>query len=214
MMDSLERPFPEVDRKIEQNQQILAKFTEFKASGEFSDFTIKIRGKDFKVHKAVLAAQSPVFNKTFTSNDDATEQTFTKVKNFSGEAFESLMDFFYSGNLGDDVDAMKIFELATVFEVSVLKTICIDRILDTLCQANALEAYNFARQHNLDQLKQEAFKVIHRMFPELRENVINSPDHVNRLVKAKREYEESLTAAIVYQPEVEVRKNYVRKDIK
>lgn len=40
---------------------ILAEFTKFKISGEFTDFTIVVRGREFKIHKMVLAAQSSVF---------------------------------------------------------------------------------------------------------------------------------------------------------
>lgn len=200
IMDSLEPPLPETDsvqntdRQHEHHQQVIAKFAEFKTSDEFTDFTIKVRGKDFKVHKAILAAQSPVFRKAFTNGDETTEKTFTKIKNFSEESFGHFLDFFYCGRVDETVNALEVFELASVFEVAMLKGICADKIAETLSLTNALEVFNLGHHYNSDQLREKAFKVIQKMFPELSGNMIDNPKYVNRLIETKRELDAMLEA--------------------
>lgn len=183
------------DKKSERYQQISEKLAEFKASGEFTDFTIKVRGKEFKVHKAVLAAQSSVFRQTFLSDDGTAEKTFTQVKNFSDESFIHFLDFFYSDDVGDEINAMEVFELSTVFEVATLKATCTERILATLSKANALEVFNLSHLHNSDQLRREAFKFIQQIIPEVPGSMIHNPDSVNKLLAAKSEFEAILEAA-------------------
>lgn len=204
IMDSLDPPLPGtdpepklmmiIDRQHGQYQQMTAKLAEFKARGEFTDFTIKVRGKEFKVHKNILAAQSPVFRQTFTNDDGTTEQTFRKVKNFSEESFESFLDFFYTGKVGDEINALEVFELAAVFEVAILKEICSDKISATISQANSIEVFNLAHQHNSDRLKGQAFKVIQKLLPELPDKMVDNLDHVNKIVTARREFDALLEA--------------------
>lgn len=123
------------DRQLEHHQQAATNLAAFRASGEFTDFTIRVRGKEFKAHKAILAAHSPVFRQAFASNEGTSENTFTKVKNFSEESFGSFLDFFYSGKVGDEANVLEVLELATVFEVAILKEICSDKISATLTES-------------------------------------------------------------------------------
>lgn len=184
------------DRKLEsQHQQVIKKFAEFKASGQFTDFKIKVCGKEFNVHKAILAAQSPVFNQLFTNDDITAEKTFTKVKNFGKDSFDCFMDYFYTGDVDDKVDALQVFELAVVFDVAMLTDICTDRILASLSDENALEVFNLAHHHHADHLKREAFKIIQVAHPEVSDTLINNPDVITKLVEAKCEISNILFAS-------------------
>lgn len=46
---------------LSQADRAFVEFCSFKKSGDFSDFTITVRGKEFKIHKCIFAAQSSVF---------------------------------------------------------------------------------------------------------------------------------------------------------
>lgn len=185
-MDSLGRPLP--DKDYANDQQITRKFAEFKRSDLFSDYSIKIHKEEFKIHKAFLAAKSPVFYKAFTS-DNALIDLTTKMKSFSDCSIGSFLDFFYSDEIGGEVNAMQVFGLSIIFEVGALKAICADRILASLSQANALEIYNFSHRYGLDQMKRRSFKEIKLMFPELPENMTNRTDDINQFVESKRRIE-------------------------
>lgn len=172
--------------------EITAKFAEFRASGAFTDFTINVRSKDYKVHKCILAAQSFVFHEMFESGVAKLAKTFTNVERFSEKAFESFLDYFYSGDF-DETLALELFELASEFDAQKLKAKCVSRILKNLDESNALEVFNLGHQHRLDQLKQPAFKTIQAMFPDLKDNAEHNVDKVNKLVALKRQMENLMT---------------------
>lgn len=188
-------PTPEVGEevlKVEQNELMRQKFAEFKASGNFADFTIKFRGKDIKVHKNILAAQSSIFEEMFSSEGADAAKNFPNIRNFSENAFESFLDYFYSGKLGDEVCSIEMFELATAFKVPVLETLCTDRLLDNLQESNAAEVFNLGHQHQSNELKKLAFAVIQEMFPDIPDDMIDNPDQINKIIKAKRELDSIL----------------------
>lgn len=197
------KPIKGIDWHEHHHKQVITKFAEFKASGKFTDVTITIRGKEFKLHRNILAALSPKWEQIFTqtmfkkishrktpTNVNAeSELLLEKVQNFSHESFQSFLDFFYTGQLDVEANTLEIFELASVFEVTTLEAICTDKITADLSPANALEAYNLAHHHNSDQLKQTAFKAIQEMIPELPSRMVDQADQVNKIVNAKHDFE-------------------------
>lgn len=210
VMDSLEPPPPKMtsfvfpafpfepieiknnDLKCKRHQQMNGKLTEFKASGEFSDFTIKVREKEFKVHKNILAAQSPVFRQMFTNDDAENEKNFN---NFGEESFESFLNFFYSGEVDEGANAMKVFEFAMVFDVEFLKTMCLNKISASLSPENALEVFELGHTHCQDMLKRNAFRAIQKLIPDMPGHIKNDPEKVNKIVSAKRHFDALLGAA-------------------
>lgn len=177
------------------HEKIFAGFKKFKASNDFSDFTIKVRGKEYKVHKCILAAQCPFFEQMFKSHSDEASKTFTKITNFSDNTFESFLDYFYSGDVKADTNSIEIFELATVFDVPDLKLSSIEKVLDNLDKSNALDVFNLAHKHDSDELKQAAFEKIQEIYPEIRSHLMDIPEQLNKIVKAKQELEKMLADA-------------------
>lgn len=171
--------------------ELLGKLAEFRASGVFTDFTIKVRGKEFKVHKCILAAQSSVFREIFKSESVEASKTFTNIKNFSSKAFECFLDFFYSSGI-DDTVTLELFELASEFDVQKLKAKCVARISNTMDESKALEVFNLGHQHKSDELKKSAFKVLQKMFPDLKDSFEHNSEKVNNFVALKRQMEELL----------------------
>lgn len=184
--------FNTADFASDRHQQMTRNYVEFKASGEFSDVTLKVRGKEFKVHKTILAAQSPVFRRMFTSDDVEIETFLEKTKNSNRESFDIFLKYFYSGEVDGDVIAMDIFELASVFEVEILQSTCIDLILATLSKENVLDVYNLSCHHDSHDLKQRAFEFIQKLFPEVPNSMMNNENFINKLMTAQREVEKIL----------------------
>lgn len=165
------------------------KLKEFQANGKFTDFTIKVKDKEFKVHKAVLASQSSVFEKMLTSGKEQGEQISKKIKNFSVETFEEFLDYFYSGKVRTEV-AMELFELAVEFDAPALKIATEENILENLDESNALEVYNLAHERLTKVLKRGAFGELMIHFPVLDESMLDEIEIVNDLVEARRRLEE------------------------
>lgn len=184
--------------ETEQREQMCETFSGFKTTGNFADTSVKVRGREFKVHKFVLAAQSPVFKQMFSADSSESEQVFQKMLNVSvsEQSFESFIDFFYSSECGPEVNALEMFELASVFDVSSLKATCAARIMANLNETNALEVFNLAHRRNADEMKLASFKIIQKMIPDIPSVLMEKPNYINRLVAFKKESEVALKGII------------------
>ena len=79
-----------------------------------SDFTIIVKSKEFKVHKAVLSVRSPVFKMMFLSNMKEAADNKTEITDTEPSTFEKLLDFIYCGKIPEDLGiyAMDLFVAA------------------------------------------------------------------------------------------------------
>lgn len=170
-----------------QHMKLLNELANLRTSRQFTDFTITFRGKEFKIHKCILAAQSSVFKQMFTSDR---VEALTKIKNISETAFESFLNYFYSGESGTDAVAAEMLELAAVFDIPELKSASTCKILSSLNECNALQAFELGHQYRSDDLKHGAFKIIRKLFPDLDPSFVDRKEEVRRLMSARNEIDE------------------------
>ena len=89
-----------------------------------SDFTIIIKAKEFKVHKSVLSARSPVFNQMFLSSMKEATDNKVELTDVEPNTFEQLLGFIYSAHIPEDLDfyAMDLFVAAdkVCFKVTII----------------------------------------------------------------------------------------------
>lgn len=76
-----------------------------------SDCTIIVKSKEFKVHKSVLSARSPVFKIMFLSKMKEAADSKVDITDVEPSTFEQLLIFIYSGKIPEDLDfyAMDLF---------------------------------------------------------------------------------------------------------
>lgn len=157
-------------------------------TGKHSDFTIKVHGKEYKVHKNILSAQSSVFDKMF--DDGLKEQNLKQVEDFTEKAFEEFLAYLYTLKVKSAENASGLFVLAVAFDVADLKQICEGLILGSLDESNLREVYNLGYTHSSEVLKKAAFVEIKKFFPELDDRSIDDTELINNLMKTKRQLEE------------------------
>ena len=165
------------------------KYEEYFVTGKFSDFIIKFRGKEYKVHKIVLSAQSSMIDSIIE------QKKIKKIKNMSHDAFEDFLRYFYFGTIRSEDNAMVLFGLAVEFDVATLKFACVEIILRDLNEFNMLEVFNLAHFRGSEVLKKAAFAIIKISFPEISDNKINTPKLVAEIFNAKRRLDKLMNAA-------------------
>lgn len=158
-------------------------------SKKFSDFTIKVRGKEYKVHKSILAAQSSVFDRMFTIDTEEALESFGNIGEFSELAFEDFLQYFYIKEIQSEDNVTELFQLASEFDVLELKAECETIILRNFNHSNAREVYNLGHIHGSESLQREAFESIKRAHPEIGEYLYSEPGLVNSLIDAKRRFD-------------------------
>lgn len=179
---------------IDQADSRFKKFEDFMTSGKYSDFIIKVRGKEFKVHKSILAAQSAVFDTMFSSDTEAGANILQNIKTFSESSFSDFLRFFYTGSIKTEENATELFELAAKFDVPVLKAKCEQIILKNLHESNAPEVFNLGHLHS-QFLKQGAFAKVKEAFAEIDDHLYNEVELVNEIIGTKRRLQQLIKQA-------------------
>ena len=73
--------------------------TKLMEDSETSDFTLKVANKDFKVHKAVLAARSGVFRTMFLSGMQEAVEGEAVITDVDEETLQEVLQYIYMGKL-------------------------------------------------------------------------------------------------------------------
>lgn len=131
---------------------------------QFSDFTITVEGKKFKVHRAILANASQVFAKLFTAEMKEARSGECTVEDIKPAIFEQLLEFIYGGKLPDNLAnvSMKLYEAAHYYEIEDLKEICLPHLFAMIETANPVELFKWATAYDIENLMLELWTIIKR----------------------------------------------------
>ena len=82
-------------------------------NGTLADFTFVVGEKEFAVHKAILAARSPVFARMFEHEMREQIESRLELTDVEVGVFEQLLCFIYTGEVSElDKFALDLFSLA------------------------------------------------------------------------------------------------------
>ena len=150
-----------------ETESSLQKFTLL--SGSLSaphDVTLKLSdGVNFKAHKVILAAVSPVFNGMLFGNFKEGKSDEVNLEEENGDIMKLFIDFVYNGNckldsLDDVLPLMKVIDYYQVNKVP-FHIMCGNVILDKLDSSNYLSLLpKFASMMSKESIKKAADKVM------------------------------------------------------
>ncbi|XP_057325979.1 TD and POZ domain-containing protein 2-like [Microplitis mediator] len=135
---------------------------------KFTDITIKVKDKEFKAHKIILASQSPVFKKILTTDMKESRENCINLPNIDAEVADELLYFLYHGKVvkahDDDDIALQLFETAGMYQIEKLKEICAVILSNKLTVTNVVMLLEISEIHNSLILKERAttFIIINR----------------------------------------------------
>ncbi|XP_036329811.1 protein roadkill-like [Rhagoletis pomonella] len=128
---------------------------------KFSDVTLAVAGREFRAHKAILAARSAVFSAMFEHEMKEHKQNNVDIQDIDHEVLKEMLCFIYTGkapNLEQMAEVLLI--AADKYALEKLKVICEEAICRNLSVENALEALVLADLHSAHQLKAQAIDFI------------------------------------------------------
>ena len=95
-------------------KEILRNLNNLRHEGSLCDVTLVVEGREFRVHRNVLAASSPYFRNMFTS--DIREKTESKVaiEALTSSVMEGLLSYIYTGavEIGEEWRARDLLSAA------------------------------------------------------------------------------------------------------
>ena len=103
------------------------------------DATLNVKDKEFKAHKVVLAAASPVFKSMFKEGTKEHEDNYVNIEDIDSDVFDVFLRYLYSGQV-DKLDEMCLDLLVAA-----------DKYVD-----NAVDVLALAHRFSIDSIKSKA----------------------------------------------------------
>ena len=148
-------------------QELLERLDILRNNDSFCDVTIAVKDKEFKAHRAVLAAASPFFLTLLTSNMKESNEQLIKVE--LEEATETVMEdalkYLYTGNVTVvEERAHNLIATANFLLLPSLNTMVGNVLKETVSTENCVFNYYFADKYECVELKEKCREVINTNF--------------------------------------------------
>ena len=138
----------------------------------FCDVIVEVKGKEFKVHKAVLAAASPFFLTLLESNMRESNEHLIKVEleEATASIMEDVLKYVYTGNVSvTEESAHNLIATADYLLLPGLKSLACDFLKGILATENCVFNYYFAERYQCMNLMEECRELIKSNFSALME---------------------------------------------
>lgn len=140
----------------------------------FSDLTITSGGKQFKVHKAILVSQSPVFQRMLAAEmAEKKRSSIVKMTDISPAALSDLVAYLYTGiapNVNTNTLAKELLSAANKYELPRLLQICERELISRISASNVIEMLSFAEMHQTENLKRACLEYIKSNFDPIKKS--------------------------------------------
>ncbi|XP_065205264.1 speckle-type POZ protein-like [Planococcus citri] len=142
-------------------QQLSENLASALGNHEFADFTLSLPGKDYPVHKVILAARSNYFANMFKSSMMENERNRVEITDVKEDVMGEIMKFFYTGKC-ENVDKLAdgLLAAADKYGLVQLKKMCVESISKSLSVENAPNMLILADLYRVDDLKSQVIEFI------------------------------------------------------
>ena len=138
----------------------------------FCDVIVEVKGKEFKAHKAVLAAASPFFLTLLESNMRESNEHLIKVEleEATASIMEDVLKYVYTGNVSvTEESAHNLIATADYLLLPGLKSLGCDFLKGILATENCFFNYYFAERYQCMNLMEECRELIKSNFSAVME---------------------------------------------
>ncbi|XP_046654672.1 speckle-type POZ protein-like [Daphnia pulicaria] len=131
--------------------QLIAHLEELYETMKFSDFTINVRGRQFKAHKSILATRSQYFAAMFEhpTKENLTNQV--EIEDVEPDVFQEILRYIYTGKVSEStMENMPagILAVADKYLLEQLKSECETQIIHRMSAENCLELLLNTHEHH------------------------------------------------------------------
>ena len=134
----------------------LASLLEPDNDNTFSDCVVECEGQEFRCHKSLLAARSPVFRAMFAHDMREQRRSRLEITDLGLETVRDLVQYLYTGRVDDLPDkAYPLLVAADKYDLDELKSLCeyhlgedigLETVFDTLVMAELQRAHSLKAQ--------------------------------------------------------------------
>lgn len=156
----------------------------FLALDDFKDCTLKIDGREFKIHKLIFAARSERFAEMIKANPD--DNVF-RLDDISVKTFECVLDYVYTDKPPKTQNLIEVFLAAGLLKIKGLKNITAGLLLLSLNNEknlmNLFKIYQLAHSFEHGKMKLKAFEEIEKQIPGIK--FMEEPGKLKKIIEAK-----------------------------
>ncbi|CAG9840487.1 unnamed protein product [Diabrotica balteata] len=126
-------------------------------------------GREFKIHRAILAAVSPYFKALFTNSINKDHQEVTQATILiPSNVFENILDYAYTGSCCINKSNVKeLLKYADQYQLLDVLQMCCNYLIDEISPVNCLETMRFASRYFCKELMKVGKLYITHNFPIL-----------------------------------------------
>jgi len=136
-------------------------FEDLLKESHFSDCTFSVGGVEFKSHKCVVAARSPVFRAMFCHQMEEAKFNRVEIADITSKVFKEMLSFLYTGSAPNlDGMASELLAAADKYQLDRLKVMCEESLCTNLAVENVASIVILADLHSAQQLKQVSLDFI------------------------------------------------------
>ncbi|XP_057321134.1 speckle-type POZ protein-like A isoform X2 [Microplitis mediator] len=133
--------------------QMAHDYTELYNSKIGSDIIINVGDTNFKAHRSILIARSPVLSAMFSHDMIEKKESKISIPDITPRVFEKVLEYIYTDKVtGLDEIADDLLEAADKYQLQSLKNICQKSLSETLDLENAFELMILADRHSAEPL--------------------------------------------------------------
>ena len=126
-----------------------------------SNCSVFIEDKEFRIHKEILAAKSPVFLSIFDTEMKEKREKQITIEDMEADVFREMLRYIYTNNVNNlNAYAETFLRAADKYDMPKLKLLCVDELSRSLTIENAIHILMFADKFNESILKERAVKFI------------------------------------------------------
>lgn len=180
-------------------ESLAVNFGHMLETGSFSDFKILVNDDTINVHKMVLAARSPVFDRML--NIDMKEKnenslrlddlSIDVVKRFVGYIYTDKIDLVGSKEDEGDTILMELLMLADQYQMLRLKALCEIDLIRRLSTGNLVEVLKIADTYGAENLLCAGLKYLN-----LNKSIVSKNGAVSELVSHSKRLETSIVESL------------------
>ena len=126
-----------------------------------SDVTLAVGDKEFKAHKNILSARSPVFRAMFQHDTKEHKENRAQISDCDPDTVEEMLQFIYTGEAPRLKEMThSLFVIADKYQLERLKKMCEQALWEKLDVQNAVDTLLLAITHDLVELKRSCIRFI------------------------------------------------------
>lgn len=154
---------------------------------KYTDFTILADGKEFSVHKNVLAVQCPFFASLLKTDDKVKASNKYEITVSGYEVVEDFLYCLYTGEIKRVGHSVELFNLAATFNDEELKKEFELIACTNINNDNALKALFIGNAHESVKIIESAFNILKKVLPNdaLSDLLKFKPNEVGEILKNK-----------------------------